>query len=421
MKVVRPVLVVLLSWMLVAGGQAHATGRPAHVPSAPKVLVRFQPGMSPEQRAAIVTRLQGTIVGTIDALQIAIVQMNALADATALHQAAATLAQDPAVVYAAPNTPFTIADETPQASGGQRVFLPLAVGLAGWVPNDPRYGNQAYAWNQINAPAAWNVTRGSSSTVIAIVDTGILLNHPDLRDKIVAGYDFVDQDTTPMDGHGHGTHVAGLAAAESNNGIGVAGACPNCKLMPVRVLDDNGSGDLDTVAHGIVWAADHGARVINLSLTSPQDSPVLDDALNYAWQHGALPVCAAGNQNTNNPQVYPASNGHCVAVAATTADDVRASYSNYGPWVALAAPGDGVYSTWAWRAADGTLNASYEYNSGTSMATPFVAGTAGLLASTGLTNEQLRQRLCTTADQTPNTGAYWQCGRLDMYRAVRGR
>jgi subtilisin family serine protease len=245
--------------------------------------------------------------------------------------------------------------------------------------------------------------------------------HPDLQAKLVRGYDFVDIDDEPVDGHGHGTHVAGIAAAISNNAQGVAGTCPNCKLMPVRVLNDFGVGDLVSVAQGVVWAVDHGARVINLSLVGPEDSPALADALQYAWDRGVLPVCAAGNRNSNNPAVYPASSPFCFAVAATNIDDARASYSNYGPWVAIAAPGDGIYSTFVRKDENGNAVATYEYDSGTSMAAPVVAGAAGILASSGMTNSELQQRLCSTADPIADTSGYWRCGRLNVYRALSGR
>lgn len=421
MNVRRSLLVMLVCCVLAMSGQAHATPRPAQLPLDATLLVRFQPNTPPNERAAIVERLNGTIIDTIDALSIVVVQITPTADGAALRTAATTLDEDPAVVYTAPNVQFRIADETAPTSGGQRVLLPIAVGLAAWVPNDVHYIKQAGAWQQIHAPEGWNVARGSTSTVIAIVDTGVHLAHPDLRTKIVGGYDFVDNDTQAADGHGHGTHVAGLAAAQSNNTTGVAGTCPNCKIMPIRVLDNFGFGDLAAVAQGLVWAVDHGARVINMSLTGTEETPVLNDALEYAWSRGALPVCAAGNQNSNNPRVYPAAHPRCLAVAATNMDDERANYSNYGPWVALAAPGDGIYSTFMRNDGSGGFVSTYEYDTGTSMSAPLVAGAAGILVERGLTNEQLRQRLCTTADKIAQTGAYWQCGRLNLYRALNGR
>jgi subtilisin family serine protease len=421
MNVRRSLLAVLVCCVIALSGQAHAISRSTQALADTTLLVRFQPDTTNAERAAVVERLNGTIVDTIPALHIGVVQIKPTADGAALRTATTLLDQDPAVVYTAPNMQFRVADETEQTGGGQRVLLPLAASMFGWVPNDIHYTKQAGAWQQISAPAGWNLARGSTGTVIAIIDTGVHLAHPDLRAKILGGYDFVDNDTQAEDGHGHGTHVAGLAAAQSNNTTGVAGTCPNCKIMPVRVLDNGGFGDLASVAQGLVWAADHGAHVINMSLTGAQETPVLNDALEYAWSRGALPVCAAGNQSSNNPRVYPAAHPRCLTVAATNMNDERASYSNYGPWVALAAPGDGLYSTFMRSDGSGGFVSAYEYDTGTSMAAPLVAGAASILVERGLTNDQLRQRLCSTADKIAQTGTYWQCGRLNLYRALNGR
>jgi subtilisin family serine protease len=286
---------------------------------------------------------------------------------------------------------------------------PNLIYQASFVPNDPGLGNQ-YAWSRIQATAAWDVARGSASTVIAVVDTGVQRTHPDLDAKIRPGYDYVGLDTAPDDGNGHGTHVAGTAAAETDNATGGAGTCPNCSVMPVRVLDNSGSGTLVNVANGIRFAADNGARVINLSLGGGGSS-TLQSAVDYAWGRGVFLACAAGNSNTSSTaNAYPAAYPNCFAVAATTSSDARASYSNYGSWVEAAAPGSSIYSTW--------LGSGYNTISGTSMATPHVAGLAGLLAGQGLTNAQIRDRICATSDRIAGTGSYWTCGRINAQRAV---
>jgi hypothetical protein len=277
------------------------------------------------------------------------------------------------------------------------------------TPNDPDTGRQ-WAWGAIGAFTAWDVTRGSPDVVIAVVDTGIQRSHPDLDAKIVPGYDFVDSDSAPDDGNGHGTHVAGTAAAETNNATLGAGLCPACRLMPLRALGNGGSGSLADVARAISYAADNGARVINLSLGGP-GSATLQRAVEYAWSKGTFLACAAGNSNTSRPS-YPAGYDSCFAVASTTSSDARSSFSNFGSWVEAAAPGSAIYSTW--------LNGRSSTLSGTSMATPHVAGLAGLLASQGLTNAQIRDRLCSTADRISGTGTAWTCGRINADRAVRG-
>jgi subtilisin family serine protease len=277
-----------------------------------------------------------------------------------------------------------------------------------FVPNDPGLSSQ-WAWDRIDAYEGWDVNIGSGSVVVAVIDTGIQTDHPDLDGKVVAGYDFVDDDTSAYDGQGHGTHVAGTVAAETNNSTGVAGTCPGCRLMPVRVLNNSGSGSLSDVAAGITWAADNGADVINLSLGGPS-STAMQRAVDYAWGRGVFLACAAGNSNTS-ARSYPAGYTNCFAVASTTSSDRRSAFSNYGTWVEVAAPGSSIYSTYP-TSRYGTL-------SGTSMATPHVAGLAGLLASQGYTATGIRDRICATSDVITGTGSRWTCGRINVNRAVR--
>ena len=280
-----------------------------------------------------------------------------------------------------------------------------------FTPNDPNLSSQ-WAWAKIQAFQAWDVTQGSASVIIGDVDTGIQSTHADLDAKIVAGFDYVDNDSTPQDGNGHGTHTAGTAAAETNNATGGAGTCPNCKIMAIRVLDNAGSGTLANVANGITYAADHGAKVVNLSLGG-SGSTTLQSAVDYAWSHGVFLACAAGNSNTSSTtNAYPAAYPNCFAIASTNSSDARSSFSNYGSWVEVAAPGEGIFSTWN--------NGGYNTISGTSMATPHVAGLAGLLASQGLTNAQIRDRICSTSDAISGTGTFWTCGRINAFRAVSG-
>ncbi len=255
------------------------------------------------------------------------------------------------------------------------------------IPNDAYYDR--YQWNlrQINLPLTWPMSTGSPTLTIAIVDTGIDLGHPDLAAKIVPGHDFVNNDDNPSDDEGHGTHMAGIAGAISDNLIGVAGVAWNPRLMPVKVLDSEGSGWYSDIAAGITWAADHGARIINLSLTGGSANSTLQNAVNYAYDKGCLIVAAAGNDYEHgNPVKYPAAFPNVVAVAATTYNDEHASYSETGSYVDLAAPGGDstsssdpdpnhwIMSTY-WRA-----QASYAQIVGTSQATPHVAGmTLGMI------------------------------------------
>src|SRR5579872_5194813 len=185
------------------------------------------------------------------------------------------------------------------------------------IPNDPDFANQ-WGLSQIFAPQAWNVTHGSSSTLIAIDDTGIDGSHPDLNGKIVARANFT---TDPdVDNNGHGSHVAGIAAGDTNNGIGIAGVGYNTKLLSVKVLDSTGSGYYSWIANGITWSADNGAKVINLSLGGTANSQTLQNAINYAVNKGVVVAAAAGNNGSIIP-FYPADYPNVVSVAATDNND----------------------------------------------------------------------------------------------------
>ncbi len=256
-------------------------------------------------------------------------------------------------------------------------------------PNDPyyagvypttRFGDIAqWAPQAVSAPAAWDITQGDPAVVIAIVDTGVDAQHPDLAAKIVGGTSFLG---SGKDQFGHGTHVAGIAAAATNNGTGIAGICPRCSIMPVRVLDANGSGSVSDVAAGIVYAADNGARVINLSLGGRSTSQTLRAALDYAVAHNALPVAAMGNAYM--PQAMePAYWYSALSVGAVDPSGAKADFSNYGAKTDVVAPGVALLSTMPTYPV--TLNQTYAQNydalSGTSMATPVVSGVAGLVLS----------------------------------------
>jgi thermitase len=280
---------------------------------------------------------------------------------------------------------------------------------ASYVPNDSFYSFQ-YGPQKVQAPLAWDVTRSNSSIKIAIVDTGVQLNHPDLTPKLLPGYNFVDGNTNPSDGNGHGTHVAGIAAAATNNSLGIAGTAPLASILPVRALDNAGNGTLTNIANAIVYAADQGAQVINLSLGAPQGAVTLENAINYAWNKGAFIVASAGNDGANII-TYPAYYDNVIAVASTDQNDQKSSFSNYGTWVEVAAPGTNILSTY--------IGSYYAYLSGTSMACPHVAGLAALLAAQGKNNIQIRDNIQTTADPILGTGSYWTYGRINANRAVR--
>ena len=274
-----------------------------------------------------------------------------------------------------------------------------SVRIADTLPNDPWWPNEG-SLPHVNAPQAWDLTRGSPQVVIAVLDTGVDPAQPDLQGSFVPGYDFVNNDANPSDDQGHGTQAAGVAAARSNNLVGVASYCWSCSIMPVKVMDSTGSGSMATVAAGITWAVDHGARVISMSLAGSAGYSTLQSAVQYAHDKGAVLVAAAGNYGSTAP-MYPAAYPQVLSVAGSNPDDTLNVNSDYGSWVKLAAP-------WCnWTTARGGLYGTY---CGTSSATPAVAGMAGLAfsLSPGATNVQVERAL--EAGAVPLVG-----GRLVQY------
>ncbi|HVW31485.1 MAG TPA: S8 family serine peptidase, partial [Acidimicrobiia bacterium] len=248
---------------------------------------------------------------------------------------------------------------------------PLRV-LAG-LPDDPGYaGSQAHYLGALNLPAAWDRTTGSDSVVAAVLDTGVDPVHPDLIGHLVPGRNVVADNDDTTDDIGHGTKMAGILGAVTNNGLGVAGVAWSVRIMPVKVTGPSGTAYDASVAAGIRWAVDHHARVVNLSLGAPGDDDVLGRAVDYATAHDVLVVAAAGNNNSDVPE-FPAACRGVVAVGATDASGNRAPFSNSGPWVDVNAPGVDIFTT--------KLGGGYTHTTGTSAATALVAGVAVLLRS----------------------------------------
>ena len=278
--------------------------------------------------------------------------------------------------------------------------------------NDPRW---MYQWGaaRIEADKAWNVQKGDSAILVAVVDTGISYDHPDLKTNYVPlGYDWVNNDTDPMDDNGHGTHCAGIIAAALNNSIGVAGLA-QVRIMAEKALTHNGAGYDDDLAKAIIHAADQGARIISCSWGSNGESQLLHDAVQYATNAGALVVAAAGNSGTKKRH-YPAAYPEVISVTATDENDRPAAFTTYGDWVDLAAPGTSIFSTYLWN--------SYLSMSGTSMACPYVAGVAALVWSQypAMSNEQVRNQLLYTADDLGTVGfdVFYGFGRVNARKAV---
>ncbi len=357
-----------------SSAQTLTTGGSPNSIRAGHILVRFKANPSQAVLDGLNTAYGAKVVGTIAALGITHLQVSPELGLAMLGH-----------LRNRSDVEFAEFDSPVQAI---QTFVPQT-----FVPNDTYYST-AYAsshhgniaqWGPqaVSAPAAWGVTQGDPSIVIAIVDTGVDDTHPDLASKIVGEYSYVGN--SAKDGFGHGTHCAGIAAADTNNNVGVAGMCPNCGILSVKVLNDQGSGYMSDVASGITYAASHGARVISLSLGGSSRSETLHSALDYAIANNALPVCAMGNNGSSSNTPEPGYWHDCLSVIATDQTGAKASFSNYGVKADVAAPGVAILSTMPTYPV--TLTSTYGYSmnydalSGTSMATPMVAGVAGLVLS----------------------------------------
>jgi thermitase len=278
-------------------------------------------------------------------------------------------------------------------------------------PNDPSYLSQWHL-RRIGGPLAWGLSTGSESVIVAVVDSGVYRHHPDLSTKLVPGWNFVNFNNDTTDVLGHGTAVAGTVAAATNNGIGVAGVNWASRIMPLVVVDSRDYAAYSDIAAAIQYAADRGVRIINVSIGGPNSSATLQRAVDYAWSKGALVFASAMNQAVSE-RYYPAGCERAIAVSATDSNDRLASFSNFGGWITLAAPGTGILST-----ADG---GGYSFWNGTSFASPIAAGVAALVLSVNpaLTNEQVLSILKNTADRAgADPDSYFGWGRVNAYRAV---
>ncbi|MFC6065537.1 S8 family serine peptidase [Streptomyces ochraceiscleroticus] len=286
---------------------------------------------------------------------------------------------------------------------------------------DPKRGQQ-WALGALKLPEAWQSARGDD-TVIAVVDTGVDLGHPDLESRLVRGTDIVDGDSDPMDHNGHGTHVAGIAAAATDNGVGIAGGAPGAKIMPVRVLTTAGSGTKEDITRGVVWAAEHGADVINLSLGETGlmakllRGGTLNGAITTAHDEGAVVVAAAGNEGAETQPYRLAT--PVLVVGASDQHGKPASFSNFGAQGAVTAPGVDILSTLPTYTTPLTRENTSGYGEldGTSMATPYVSGVAALLHQQDRTPDQIIADLKETA-RNPDHLTKLGLGIVDAQAAV---
>ena len=310
-------------------------------------------------------------------------------------------------------------------------------GLMQTYPNDQHFGVQYGLHNtgqniegqvgipdaDIDAPEAWDLHNGTDDIIIALIDTGVSLSHPDLIGKLVTGRNFYNTGAGGDDNYddswliSHGSHCAGIAAAMSNNGIGVSGVSWGGRIMPIKVLNVLGMGEETDCANGVIWAADHGANVGSMSLGYPEGITYFENAINYAHGQGMVLVAATGN-TPGAPVAPPARWENVIAVGATDNRDNLASFTTTGPEMSVSAPGVDVYSTW-----DVLFDPNgYSYQSGTSMACPHVAGLAALVwsADLSLTNDEVRAIIEATADDkgAPGWDPDFGYGRVNAHAAI---
>jgi type VII secretion-associated serine protease mycosin len=328
-------------------------------------------------------------------------------DGRPVDQVLAELRTDPAVAFAEPNYVVRLADE----------------GAVAVAVNDPQSPNQ-YSLDQMRVRSAWSVSRGGSN-VIAVLDTGVQFSHPDLAGRLLPGYDFANDDSNASDDNGHGTWVSGIIVANANDGYGMAGISWTDKVLPVKIMSREGTGSTADLAAGIIYAADHGADVINMSVGGFPYSASLQNAVNYAWNKGVVLVGAAGN-NRREELFYPASYDNVVSVSATQVNDEFSNWSSWGARVDVSAPGSSVLVTncYVCTYAGHDTWGTHTYISGTSFAAPNVAGVVALIRARypTYTPQQVVDRLISTTDDLgyPGWDSKYGRGRVNAHRALGG-
>lgn len=404
----RLAVIALVLCMSILSGERTRAQRPCD--SSPlELLVKFRPDQSVSRVEARLASYGLTVINHIPRIDVWVVTQQV---GSPLRWQA--LAQSEEVAWVEPN-------------GVMRA--------SGRIPDDYWFNTQKEYLILMRLPDAWDITTGDAR-LIAVVDTGVDLSHPDLRDKIwtnpgeipdngidddhngyiddVRGWNFVRNNNQPEDDYGHGSQVAGIAAASTDNKIGMAGVSWQASIMPLKALDNRGEGTFADVASAIIYAADNGARIINLSLGGSVSSTTILDAVTFAQSHGSLLIAAAGNAGAAGVE-YPAALPSVMAAASTTSQDTRSLFSNYGPEMAVAAPGENILSTsYGDRYVLGLM--------GTSMSAAHVSGLAALVWSVRPEWDagQVAHIITETAHDiaSPGWDVYTGWGRIDAYRAV---
>jgi len=348
-----------------------------------RLLIKFKKDVTNSQQNKLLDDNGGSVLAEIKALDIKLIKV----PAHALEKIQAAFAKNNAVEYVEKDY----------------LFEPAI------IPNDPNFANQWHL-QAINVENAWDVSQGSSNIPIAILDTGVDSNHPDLQGKLTLGYNFFNNNGDWSDVCGHGTKVAGAAAATTNNGIGVSGVAWNNPIIPIRITDTNCYGYYSSMISGITYAADNGARVANISFAI-FNGAALSDAAQYMNDHGGWVVAAAGN--SGKLENY-SENPYIISVSATGSTDSITSWSSYGPYVDFAAPGSSIYTT--------RNGGTYGYSSGTSFSSPIVAGVVALVLSNDptMTSAQAYDALKNSAVDKGTAGwdNYYGWGIVDVSGAL---
>jgi thermitase len=409
--VIASVAAVLLGFGAVtAAGPGNAATEPQQATS--QIIVKFRDSGA----AAGVLRQQGLSEGAgIGSTGAHVIKVPVGHESSLI----AALSRNPAVEYAEPDEVVT-ATTSDTYFPRQYALQNTGQSFTNTKGDISVTGSKADA--DVDAVEAWTFASGNGIKV-AVLDSGVDLDHPDINPKVVLRANFSGA-ATNEDKYGHGTHVAGIVAA-SHNSFGVAGVCPGCTILAGKVLDDRGIGSSSGLANGINWAVSNGAQVINMSI-GVRASRTLETAINNAWSKGVVLVAAAGNGG-NQTKIYPAGYPNVIAVAATDNKDAKASFSTYGAsWVDIAAPGVNVYSTFPNQdfvlREPNNRSLSYDVGNGTSMSSPIVAATVALAWSKnpGATNQTIRDTVEDTADKISGTGTFWDNGRVNACRAVGG-
>lgn len=312
---------------------------------AGELLVQHRAGVTRSQASEVIKGAGAAVAGEIPQLRVIRISV----PANAMEKVRTALEKNPFVSFVEPN------------------FIASAAA----TPNDAQYLAQWHL-SAVMAPSGWDLSTGAGTVPIAVIDSGVDPTHPDLAGKLMAGYNFLGGNTDTHDVLGHGTAVAGTAAAGSNNAIGVTGVAWANPVMPLVVLDSANYATYSNIASAIIYAADRGVRVINISIGGSSSSTTLQSAVDYAWNKGAVIFASAMNNSTSTPY-YPAACNRVIAVTATTSSDTLAGFSNFGNWVDIAAPGASILTT--------SRGGGYSYWNGTSFASPIAAGLAALVLS----------------------------------------